>query len=125
MRVATLLKIVAGLVFVVVAATFVALLVIDPNEYKDEIVAAVESRTGRAFDVAIAVDSIVGPRHADVDRILSQVLRSLKEGGILLAIADQLKVPVRFIGIGESLDDMQPFDAGEFADALLASGTAQ
>jgi fused signal recognition particle receptor len=47
------------------------------------------------------------------------------KGGILLAIADQLKVPVRFIGIGESLDDMQPFDAAEFADALLASGTAQ
>jgi fused signal recognition particle receptor len=47
------------------------------------------------------------------------------KGGILLAIADQLKVPVRFIGIGESLDDMQPFDAGEFADALLTSGTAQ
>ena len=44
------------------------------------------------------------------------------KGGILLAIADRLQVPVRFIGIGESLDDMQPFDAGEFADALLSSG---
>lgn len=44
------------------------------------------------------------------------------KGGILLAIADQLQVPVRFIGIGEALDDMQPFDAGEFADALLTSG---
>jgi len=47
------------------------------------------------------------------------------KGGILLAIADRLQVPVRFIGIGESLDDMQPFDASEFADALLASGTSQ
>ena len=45
------------------------------------------------------------------------------KGGILLAIADQLKVPVRFIGIGESREDMQAFDAGEFADALLSSGT--
>jgi fused signal recognition particle receptor len=44
------------------------------------------------------------------------------KGGILLAIADQLKVPVRFIGIGESADDMQPFSATEFVDALLASG---
>ena len=42
------------------------------------------------------------------------------KGGILLAIADQLKVPVRFIGIGESAEDMQPFDADEFVDALLA-----
>ncbi len=42
------------------------------------------------------------------------------KGGIMLAIADQLKVPVRFIGIGESADDMQEFDAAAFADALLA-----
>ena len=44
------------------------------------------------------------------------------KGGILLAIANQLQVPVRFIGIGESAEDMQPFTAAEFADALLASG---
>jgi fused signal recognition particle receptor len=44
------------------------------------------------------------------------------KGGILLAIADQLKVPVRFIGIGETAADMQPFSAEEFVDALLASG---
>jgi len=42
------------------------------------------------------------------------------KGGILLAIANQLQVPVRFIGIGESAEDMQPFAADEFADALLA-----
>ena len=42
------------------------------------------------------------------------------KGGILLAIAHQLQVPVRFIGIGESADDMQPFVAEDFVDALLA-----
>ena len=42
------------------------------------------------------------------------------KGGILLAIANRLKVPVRFIGIGESAEDMQVFDADEFVDALLA-----
>jgi len=41
------------------------------------------------------------------------------KGGILLAIANQLKVPVRFIGIGESADDMQPFSAADFIDALM------
>lgn len=45
------------------------------------------------------------------------------KGGILLAIANQLKVPVRFIGIGESAADMQPFNAEEFADALLGNDT--
>jgi fused signal recognition particle receptor len=44
------------------------------------------------------------------------------KGGILLAIANQLQVPVRFIGIGEAAEDMQPFAAEEFVDALLASG---
>ena len=41
------------------------------------------------------------------------------KGGILLAIANQLQVPVRFIGIGESAEDMQNFAADEFTDALL------
>ena len=44
------------------------------------------------------------------------------KGGILLAVANALHVPVRFIGIGESAEDMQPFVAAEFADALLTSG---
>ncbi|MEJ2274227.1 MAG: signal recognition particle-docking protein FtsY [Woeseiaceae bacterium] len=44
------------------------------------------------------------------------------KGGILLAIADRLGVPVRFIGIGEAAEDMQAFSAADFADALLASG---
>ncbi len=47
------------------------------------------------------------------------------KGGILLAIANKLKVPVRFIGIGEAAEDMQPFSAEDFVDALLASGTQE
>ena len=46
------------------------------------------------------------------------------KGGILLAIANQIGVPVRFIGIGESADDMQAFSASDFVDALLAGGDA-
>lgn len=44
------------------------------------------------------------------------------KGGILFAIANRLQVPVRFIGIGEAVEDMQPFCAEEFVDALLATG---
>ena len=47
------------------------------------------------------------------------------KGGILLAIANRLRVPVRFIGIGESAEDMQPFSAEQFVDALLSSGRAE
>lgn len=41
------------------------------------------------------------------------------KGGVVLAIANELKLPVRYIGVGESVDDLLPFDAEEFIDALL------
>ena len=41
------------------------------------------------------------------------------KGGIVINIADQFHVPIRYIGIGEGLDDLRPFDAAEFAAALL------
>ena len=44
------------------------------------------------------------------------------KGGILLPIAVELALPVRFIGIGEQLDDLQPFTAAGFAAALLGTG---
>jgi fused signal recognition particle receptor len=43
------------------------------------------------------------------------------KGGILLPVANELGVPVRFIGIGEAVEDMQPFSADEFVNALLAT----
>ena len=46
------------------------------------------------------------------------------KGGILLSIAGTLGVPVRFIGIGESAEDMQPFEAAEYVDALLQTNQA-
>ncbi|TVQ49784.1 MAG: signal recognition particle-docking protein FtsY [Gammaproteobacteria bacterium] len=46
------------------------------------------------------------------------------KGGILLAIAAELGIPIRFIGIGEAREDMQPFEADAFAEALLGSPAA-
>jgi fused signal recognition particle receptor len=46
------------------------------------------------------------------------------KGGTLLAIAGRLALPIRFIGVGESLEDLGPFDADEFAAALLADAPA-
>jgi fused signal recognition particle receptor len=42
------------------------------------------------------------------------------KGGIVLAISHEMDVPVRFVGVGEKLDDLQPFDKGAFVDALFA-----
>ncbi len=41
------------------------------------------------------------------------------KGGILFAIAEQMRIPLRFIGVGESLEDLRPFDPDEFIAALL------
>ena len=41
------------------------------------------------------------------------------KGGILFAIARTLKLPVRFIGVGEGINDLRPFNADEFVEALL------
>ncbi|HLU05506.1 MAG TPA: signal recognition particle-docking protein FtsY [Woeseiaceae bacterium] len=56
----------------------------------------------------------------DVTGIAVTKLDGTAKGGILIAIANKFGIPVRFIGIGEAVDDMQPFDAAEYADALLA-----
>ena len=42
-------------------------------------------------------------------------------GGIALAIANELGLPVKLIGIGETLEDLRPFDADDFAKALLSA----
>ncbi len=46
------------------------------------------------------------------------------KGGVVLAIAREMNVPVRFIGVGEGLDDLQPFDRAAFVDALFDTGEA-
>jgi fused signal recognition particle receptor len=43
------------------------------------------------------------------------------KGGILVALADRFRIPVHFVGVGESADDLQPFDAASFAKALTGA----
>jgi len=47
-------------------------------------------------------------------------LDSTAKGGVIVAVAERLKLPVRFIGIGEGIQDLRTFDAAEFAEALFA-----
>jgi fused signal recognition particle receptor len=42
-------------------------------------------------------------------------------GGVILAVREELGVPVRFVGVGERADDLRPFRAEAFADGLLRS----
>ena len=45
------------------------------------------------------------------------------KGGILFSIAKELNIPIRYIGIGEGIDDLKPFEARPFVDALFAKDT--
>jgi len=63
----------------------------------------------KQFHAAIGVTGIVLTK-----------LDGTAKGGIIFAIADQTKIPIRFIGVGEGIDDLRPFNADEFVDALFA-----
>ena len=56
---------------------------------------------------------------ANLDGIILTKLDGTAKGGIAIAIRNELGLPVRYIGLGEQLDDMQPFDAAEFVDAIF------
>ena len=56
-----------------------------------------------------------------VSGIVLTKLDGTAKGGVILGIADQLKIPVRYIGVGEKVEDLRPFDPDEFVDALFES----
>ena len=58
---------------------------------------------------------------ADITGLVLNKLDGTAKGGIVLSIRRELGLPVKFIGVGEKIDDMQPFDAQEFITALFPS----
>jgi fused signal recognition particle receptor len=66
-------------------------------------------RQARMFSEAVQVTGLVLTK-----------LDGTAKGGIALAIAHELGIPVKLIGVGEQLEDLRPFDAGEFARALVS-----
>jgi fused signal recognition particle receptor len=66
-------------------------------------------RQAKVFSEAVKVDGVVLTK-----------LDGTAKGGIALAIASDLEIPVKLIGVGETLEDLRPFDPAEYASALLA-----
>jgi fused signal recognition particle receptor len=64
----------------------------------------------REFDAAVGITGIALTK-----------LDGTAKGGVVFAIGEQIKRPIRFIGIGEGVDDLRPFDADEFVDALFTA----
>jgi fused signal recognition particle receptor len=85
---------------------------------------------GAPHETLIVIDSTTGQnglRQArafadavDVSGIVLTKLDGTAKGGIALAIAGELNIPVKMIGVGEGIEDLRPFDPKDFAEALLA-----
>ena len=58
-------------------------------------------------------------RRDRLKRLEEKVRSGTAKGGIVIAIAQELQVPVKFVGLGEDIKDMQPFDAEEYVNALI------
>ena len=85
---------------------------------------------GAPHETLVVIDATTGQNgvrqakaFGDVAEVTGAVLTKLDgsaKGGVALAISSELGIPVKLIGIGESLEDLRPFDATEFARALLS-----
>ena len=86
--------------------------------------------TGEVTESLLVLDATTGQnglaqarqftRAIDVTGIILTKLDSSAKGGIVLAVQAELGIPVKLVGVGEGPDDLVPFHADEFTDALLA-----
>jgi fused signal recognition particle receptor len=87
---------------------------LDPDA-PHEVLLVVDAGTGQnAVNQALQFDQAVG-----LSGIIVSKLDGTAKGGVVFAMAGQVKVPIRFIGVGEGLADLREFDAKEFVDALF------
>ncbi len=83
--------------------------------YKKETLLVLDATTGQ--------NAVIQAKHfmeaCPIDGIILTKLDGTAKGGVVLSIKQSLNIPVRYIGVGEGIDDLQKFDAEGFADALI------
>lgn len=85
---------------------------------------------GAPHDVLLVLDATTGQNGLQQARVFTEALHvtgivltkldGTAKGGIAVAIQQQLGIPIKFIGVGEAVDDLQPFDPHEFIEALFS-----
>ncbi len=80
-------------------------------------------------EVLLVIDATTGQNAMNQAKVFQEVaplsgiiltkLDGTAKGGVVLAISQELKIPVKFIGVGEKIDDLQMFDASSFAEAMI------
>jgi fused signal recognition particle receptor len=90
--------------------------VADKFDMPQEVLLVMDATTGQ--------NGLAQARHfteaVGVNGILLAKLDGTAKGGIVLAICDELKIPIVYIGTGEQLDDLAPFDADAFVEAIFS-----
>ncbi len=90
--------------------------VVDRAEARQEVLLVIDATTGQ--------NGLIQARQfseaAGVTGVFLSKLDGTARGGIVLAISDELKIPIKYIGTGEQMDDIAPFDAKSFVDAIFA-----
>ena len=87
--------------------------------------------SGAPHEIMLTLDAGTGQNAISQAKLFSEVapvsgititkLDGTAKGGVIFAIADQFNIPIRYIGIGEGIDDLRPFAADEFIEALFSS----
>jgi fused signal recognition particle receptor len=90
---------------------------------------------GAPHHVLLVIDSTTGQNGLSQARLFSEAVPvtglvltkfdGVARGGIVLAIERELGIPVAMIGVGETIDDLQPFDARQFAEAIFSPGSGE
>ena len=85
------------------------------EDYKKETLLVLDATTGQ--------NAVIQAKHfmevCPIDGIILTKLDGTAKGGVVLSIKQSLNIPVRYIGVGEGIDDLQKFDAEGFAEALI------
>ena len=85
------------------------------NEAPENIILVLDATTGQNIISQVEIFQ----QMVNVTGIIMTKLDGSAKGGILISVADRFRLPIHAIGVGETLDDLQPFDPEEFATALI------
>ena len=85
------------------------------NEAPENIILVLDATTGQNIVSQVEIFQ----QMVNVTGIIMTKLDGSAKGGILISVADRFRLPIHAIGVGETLDDLQPFDPEEFATALI------
>jgi len=85
------------------------------NEAPENIILVLDATTGQNIISQVEIFQ----QMVNITGIIMTKLDGSAKGGILISVADRFQLPIHAIGVGETLDDLQPFDPEEFATALI------